>query len=112
MSDRGAVLVTGGAGYIGSHVCKALSAQRYLPVAFDNLIYGHEWAVKWGPLEVGDITDGAALSDAIARHRPVAVVHLAAFAYVGESVEDPEKYYRNNLLGMLTLLSTVRGADI
>lgn len=112
MTDRAAVLVTGGAGYIGSHVCKALSARGYLPVAFDNLIYGHEWAVKWGPLEVGDITDGAALSDAIAHHRPVAVVHLAAFAYVGESVEDPEKYYRNNLLGMLTLLSAVREADI
>ena len=112
MTDRAAVLVTGGAGYIGSHVCKALSARGYLPVAYDNLIYGHDWAVKWGPLEVGDITDGAALSNAIARHRPVAVVHLAAFAYVGESVEDPEKYYRNNLLGMLTLLSAVRAANI
>ncbi|GAB6036409.1 UDP-glucose 4-epimerase GalE [Fundidesulfovibrio butyratiphilus] len=104
------ILVTGGAGYIGSHTCKALSRAGFEPVAFDSLVYGHEWAVKWGPLVKGDILDGQALDAVFAEYRPVAVMHFAAFAYVGESVSDPEKYYRNNVAGTLSLLSAMRRA--
>ena len=106
------VLVAGGAGYIGSHSCKALHAAGYQPVVFDNLSTGHDWAVRWGPLEIGDIGDPAALQDVIARHRPVAIVHFAADALVGESVTDPAKYYRNNTLGSFTLLEAARAAGI
>lgn len=102
------VLVTGGAGYIGSHACKSLAQEGYQPVAFDNLSSGHTWATKWGPLEQGDILDRAALDRAIEKHRPTACVHFAAFAYVGESVTDPGKYYRNNVVGSLTLLEALR----
>jgi UDP-arabinose 4-epimerase len=102
------VLVTGGAGYIGSHACKILAQEGYQPVAFDNLSSGHAWATRWGPLEQGDILDRAALDRAIEKHRPTACVHFAAFAYVGESVSDPGKYYRNNVVGSLTLLEALR----
>jgi len=102
------VLVTGGAGYIGSHTCKALSRAGYAPVTYDNLVHGHEWAVKWGPLEKGDILDTSRLSEVISAYKPSAVVHFAAFAYVGESVEDPAKYYRNNVAGTLSLLDAMR----
>ena len=107
-SDHRTVLVTGGAGYIGSHACKALAAHGYLPVTFDNLVYGHEEAVRWGPLERGDTADRERLDSVIARHRPAAVMHFAAFAYVGESVTDPGKYYRNNVAGTLSLLEAMR----
>ena len=106
------VLVTGGAGYIGSHTCKALARQGYQPVTYDNLVYGHRESVKWGPLEVGDILDGARLAAVIALHKPVAAIHFAAFAYVGESVQDPQKYYRNNVVGSLSLLEALRAARI
>lgn len=106
------ILVTGGAGYIGSHACKALAAAGYLPIAYDNLVHGHAQAVKWGPLERGDIADREALDAVIARHRPRAVLHFAAYAYVGESVADPGKYYRNNVAGTLTLLEAVRDHHI
>lgn len=86
-----AVLVTGGAGYIGSHACKALAKAGFLPVTYDNLCSGHDWAVKWGPLERGDILDRARLDHVIAAHRPVAILHFADFAYVGESVGAPGK---------------------
>jgi UDP-arabinose 4-epimerase len=112
MSDKGAVLVTGGAGYIGSHACKALASAGYIPVAYDSLVYGHEAAVKWGPLERGDILDGARVSDVLAKYRPVAVMHFAAFTYVGESVTDPAKYYRNNVVGTLTVLDAMRALNI
>ena len=102
------ILVTGGAGYVGAHACKALASRGFLPVVYDNLVYGHRQAVKWGPLEVGDIADRATLDAAIERHRPVAVMHFAAFTYVGESVADPGKYYRNNVAGTLSLLEAVR----
>jgi UDP-arabinose 4-epimerase len=105
-------LVTGGAGYIGSHACKALAGAGYLPVTYDSLVYGHEWAVKWGPLVRGDILDRAAVDAAIAEYRPMAIMHFAAFAYVGESVTDPGKYYRNNVTGSLTLLEAARDAGI
>ncbi|MDQ0394798.1 UDP-arabinose 4-epimerase [Labrys monachus] len=107
MNDR-TVLVTGGAGYIGSHACKALRRAGYLPVSFDNLAYGHEWAVKWGPLERGDLLDKARLSEVIRAYRPLGVLHFAAFAYVGESVVEPAKYYRNNVVGSLNLLEAMR----
>lgn len=106
------VLVTGGAGYIGSHACKALAQAGYMPITYDNLVYGHPWAVKWGPLEEGDIGDRIRLNEVIARYRPGAVLHFAAYAYVGESVEDPGKYYRNNVAGTLTLLEAMRDTGV
>src|ERR1700688_2373438 len=78
------VLVTGGAGYIGSHACKALGRAGYQPIVFDNLRYGHAWAVKWGPLVEGDILDRARLDEVFATYAPEAVIHFAAYAYVGE----------------------------
>ena len=111
-STRGTVLVTGGAGYIGSHTCKALSVAGYTPVTFDNLVYGHEEAVRWGVLERGDIGDRARLDAVIAQYAPTAIVHFAAYAYVGESVIDPGKYYRNNVAGTLTLLEAARDHNI
>ena len=102
------VLVTGGAGYVGSHCCKALARAGYRPVTYDNLVYGHEWAVKWGPLERGDILDRARLDEVIATQRPSAILPFAAFAYVGKSVSDPGKYYRNNVAGSLTLIEAAR----
>jgi len=107
-SDGRTILVTGGAGYIGSHTCKMLSQEGYQPVAFDNLSSGHLRAVKWGPLEKGDILDRTALDQAIEKHRPSACLHFAAFTYVGESVANPGKYYRNNVAGSLTLLEALR----
>ncbi len=102
------VLVTGGAGYIGSHTCKALAAAGFTPVTVDNLVYGHEWAVKWGPLLKGDIQDGVRLDQAFDVYKPVAVIHFAAFAYVGESVASPDKYYGNNVAGTIALLNAMR----
>jgi len=112
MAAGSTVLVTGGAGYIGSHACKALAAAGYRPVVADSLVHGHQWAVKWGPLEQGDIADRAFLDGVLQRHRPAAVMHFAAFAYVGESVTDPGKYYRNNVGGTLTLLEAMRDHGI
>jgi UDP-arabinose 4-epimerase len=106
------ILVTGGAGYIGSHACKALSATGFTPVTFDNLVYGHREAVRWGPLVIADLLDQNAISKAIQDYQPVAVMHFAAYAYVGESVENPGKYYRNNVVGSLNLLEAMRDADI
>src|ERR1700754_3958875 len=102
------VLVTGGAGYIGSHTCKVLAPKGYQPIVFDDLSTGHAWAAKWGPLERGDILDRRALDLVISKYRPSACLHFAAFAYVGESVSDPGKYYRNNVAGSLTLLEALR----
>ncbi|TVP86435.1 MAG: UDP-glucose 4-epimerase GalE [Thioalkalivibrio sp.] len=107
-NSNAVVLVTGGAGYIGSHACKALAEAGYTPIVFDNLVYGHRWAVRWGPLEVGDIADRERLDEVMRRYRPAAVMHFAAFTYVGESVTDPGKYYRNNVAGTLTLLEAMR----
>ena len=106
------VLVTGGAGYIGSHACKALAAAGYVPVTYDNLVYGHRSAVRWGPFVHGDILDRAALDAVIRAWQPAAVMHFAAFAYVSESVTNPGKYYRNNVAGTLTLLEAMRDAGV
>jgi UDP-arabinose 4-epimerase len=106
------ILVTGGAGYIGSHACKALAKAGYRPIAYDNLSYGHAWATKWGPLERGDILDRSRLDEVLKQYNPIAVMHFAAFTYVGESVADPGKYYRNNVAGSLTLLEAMRDSKI
>lgn len=111
MSEK-KVLVTGGAGYIGSHACKALAAAGYIPVVYDNLVYGHERAVQWGPLERGDLLDSERLATVLAQYQPAAVMHFAAYAYVGESVLDPGKYYRNNVTGSLALLQTMCRAGV
>ena len=106
------VLVTGGAGYVGAHACKALAAAGYRPVVYDNLVYGQEQAVRWGPLVRGDIADGERLAGVLAKYRPAAVMHFAAVAYVGESVADPGKYYRNNVGGTLSLIEAMVAAGV
>ena len=106
------VLVVGGAGYIGSHTCKALAKDGFQPVVYDNLSAGHDWAVKWGPLEVGDIADTARLAEVLASHQPIAAIHLGASIQVGESVRAPDKYYRNNVAGSLTLLCALKDAGV
>lgn len=98
------VLVTGGAGYIGSHACKALRAAGFEPVTYDNLVTGWEDAVKFGPFEKGDLLDRARLDEVFAKHKPVAVMHFAALSQVGESMSIPAKYWRNNVMGSLTLI--------
>jgi UDP-glucose-4-epimerase GalE len=98
------IVVTGGAGYIGSHACKALAAKGYVPVTYDNLSRGNPWAVKWGPLENGDISDVQKVRAVLERYRPGALMHFAAYAYVGESVEQPLLYYKNNFAGSVALL--------
>ena len=106
------ILVTGGAGYIGSHACKALAQAGYTPVCFDNLSYGHAHAVKWGPLVTGDLQDAASIRSALQTHKPIAVIHFAAYALVGESVTDPGKYYANNVGGTLNLIEAMRAEGI
>lgn len=108
----GVVLVTGGAGYVGSHACKALAAAGFRPVCFDSLYRGHRDAVRWGPLEVGDLLDGARLDELFGRYRPVAVMHFAALACVGESAADPAAYFRNNVSGTLALLECMRRRNV
>lgn len=98
------VLVTGGAGFIGSHTCKALSQAGYLPITLDNLERGHQSAVKWGPFERADLRNPDEINRVMAQWRPVAVVHFAAYAYVGESVTYPLMYYKNNIGGTANLL--------
>lgn len=104
------ILVTGGAGYIGSHACKALSRAGYTPVTFDNLCLGYESFVKWGPLVRGDTHDSDLIARTIREYDIASVMHFAAFAYVGESVTDPAKYYENNVVGTLGLLNGMRAA--
>jgi UDP-arabinose 4-epimerase len=106
------ILVTGGAGYIGSHTCKALAAASYDPVVLDDLSTGHRWAVKWGPLVTADIADRARVSRTLKAFAIEAVIHFAAHAYVGESVEHPRKYFNNNVSKTLTLLATLLDAGI
>lgn len=112
MSDRPAVLVTGGAGYIGSHACKALHRRGYLPVALDSLANGRAEFVKWGPLAVGDIADRPLVRRLLGRHDARAVIHFAALAEVGQSMREPALYYENNLVKSLALIETVREAGV
>lgn len=106
------VFVTGGAGYVGSHCCKAFAEAGWKVVVFDNLSRGWRDMVRWGDLIEGDILDLDALKAAMARVKPDAVAHFAAFAYVGESVDDPAIYYRNNSVGTLNILDAMRANNV
>ena len=106
------VLVTGGAGYIGSHTAKVLAHAGLEPVVFDNLQRGHREAVQWGPLIEADTGDQAALERAFRQYSIEAVLHFAAFAYVGESMREPALYFRNNVMNTLTLLEAMRTCGV
>lgn len=106
------ILVTGGAGYIGSHCCKALAQQGATPVVIDNLSRGHADAVRWGPLIKADLRDTETLLKTLRDEKIEAVVHFAALAYVGESVEQPQTYYDNNVGGMISLLGAMQRAEV
>ncbi len=105
------ILVTGGAGYIGSHACKALSRAGYVPVTFDNLITGWQDAVKFGPFEKGDLLDRARLDQVFAQYKPAAVMHFAALSQVGEAMSEPGKYWSNNVTGSLNLVEAAVAAE-
>ena len=104
------VLVTGGAGYIGSHACKALKIAGYTPVTFDSLVTGWADAVKFGPFEQGDLLDRARIDEVFEKYQPVAVMHFAALSLVGESMALPGKYWRNNVVGSLNLIEAAAAA--
>jgi len=104
------VLVTGGAGYIGSHACKALRAAGYTPVTYDNLSTGWADAVQFGPLERGELTDRARLDQVFETYRPRAILHFAALSQVGESMRDPGLYWHNNVAGSLSLMQAAVAA--
>lgn len=106
------VLVTGGAGYIGSHACKALARAGHEPVTFDGLITGWRDAVKFGPFEEGNLLDRARLDEVFATHKPDAVMHFAALSNVGEATRSPELYWRNNVMGTMTLLDAMVAAGV
>ncbi len=106
------ILVTGGAGFVGSHTCKALARAGLRPVVYDDLSNGARGSVRWGPLEVGRLEDEARLAAAVARHRPAAVVHFAARIEAGESVRDPENFYRTNVCGTLALLRAMGAGGV
>ncbi len=103
-----AILVCGGAGYIGSHTNKELNRRGYETVVFDNLVYGHREAVKWGTFAHGDLASVSDIEKVFLQHKIDAVIHFAAYAYVGESVFEPEKYYFNNVVNTLNLLSVMK----
>jgi UDP-glucose 4-epimerase len=106
------VLVTGGAGYVGSHCCLALAEAGFRPVVFDDLSNGHREHVRWGPLEVGDIRDARRLDAVFAAHAPVAVLHFAARIEVGESVKSPGAFFDTNVGGAITLIEAARRAGV
>jgi UDP-arabinose 4-epimerase len=110
MAERGSILITGGAGYIGSHCSKAVAAAGFRPIGYDNLSTGHADFVRWGPLVIGDVRDSAKIADTIREYRVQAVMHFAALSAVGESVVDPEAYFLNNVGGTLGLLRGMRDA--
>jgi UDP-glucose-4-epimerase GalE len=101
------ILIVGGAGYIGSQTAKVAARAGLEPVVLDNLVYGHRWAARWGPLIEGEIGDRAVLDRVFREHAVTAVIHFAAYTYVGESVQDPRKYFRNNVTGTLALLDAM-----
>ncbi|NOD31749.1 UDP-glucose 4-epimerase GalE [Ruegeria atlantica] len=104
------ILVTGGAGYIGSHACKALAQAGYLPVTYDNLITGWQDAVQFGPFEQGDLLDRDRLDEVFAKHKPDAVMHFAALSQVGDAMRQPGVYWSNNVTGSLTLIEAAVAA--
>ena len=106
------VLVTGGAGYIGSHACKALARAGFVPVAFDNLSTGWAEAVKFGPFCPGDLMDRASIDRALATYAPVAIMHFAALSLVGDAMTDPGRYWRTNVTGSLNLIEAALAAQI
>ena len=106
------ILIVGGAGYIGSYMCKYLAKNGYHPIVLDNLVYGHRQAVKWGPFIAGQMADTKLLDQIFKEHSIAAVMHFAAFCYVGESVEDPGKYYQNNVAATITLLEEMLKKNI
>ena len=107
-----AILVTGGAGFIGSHTCKALRSSGFDPISYDDMSRGNPEAVKWGALELGRLAERDRLVDVLRRHRITGVVHFAALAYVGESNENPDAYFANNVGGTATLLEAMREAGV
>ena len=106
------VLVTGGAGYIGSHVCKILKEKGFTPIVFDNLSRGFEESVKWGPLFIGDLRNQEKIIEVFEKVKIGAVMHLGALAYVGESMENPHLYFENNVYGTLNLLETMKEKNV
>ena len=110
MAER--VLVTGGAGYVGSQAAKALAAAGYVPVVYDDLRRGNRWAVRYGPLVEAPLEDRAALEQAMREHRVTGVMHFAAYAYIGESLADPSLYLRNNVMASLNVLDAMVAAGV
>ena len=106
------ILIVGGAGYIGSQTAKRVAAAGGAPVVFDNLVHGHAWACKWGPLIEGDLSDGALVRRVLREHAVTSVIHFAAYAYVGESVTNPRKYFHNNVVSTLHLLDAMVDAGV
>lgn len=106
------ILVTGGAGFIGSHASKALKAAGHQPIVLDNLRTGHRWAVKYGPFEHGDILDTDRVASIMRTYQIEAVMHFAALAYVGESISHPDIYYKANVSGSLSLINAMRLASV
>ena len=106
-SDAPVILVTGGAGYIGSHTCKALKEAGFLPVTYDSLASGEKKAVQWGPFFEGDLLDEEALECVFTKYKPEAVFHFAALRNVGDSMKDPSSYYTNNVVGSIYLLNAM-----
>lgn len=106
------ILVTGGAGYIGSHVCKKLKLKGFTPIVFDNLSRGNKDAIKWGPFYEGDLRDKNRIISVFEENKIQAVMHLAALAYVGESMEKPYLYFENNVFGTLNLLEAMKESNV
>jgi UDP-glucose-4-epimerase GalE len=112
MSRKENILIVGGAGYIGAHMCKYLSQNNYTPVVLDSFVQGHKEAVKWGPLYEGSIENKRLLDRIFKEHKIEAVMHFAAFAYVHESFLAPDKYYRNNVAATISLLDAMKDNGI
>jgi UDP-glucose 4-epimerase len=106
------ILVTGGAGYIGSHVVKELRKREYHPLVYDNLSTGHSWAIRQDELITGDLRDQGDIQEILHKVKPLAVMHFAASSLVGESVEHPESYFRNNVVTSLNLLEAMLACEV
>jgi UDP-arabinose 4-epimerase len=106
------ILISGGAGYIGSHTAKRLAQAGYEPIVLDNLRHGHPWAVRWGPFVEIDLSNREGLAQVFHEYRIEAVIHFAAFAYVGESMREPAAYFRNNVVNTLNLLDAMRAGGV